>query len=1142
MRPALFLVFSALAALPGFSATFGTVVPAPGGGSYSDVVLDEPRQRLYLCDSSGNRVDVYSIQQKTFLASITVDSQPVSVALAPAAGSAASPTLYVTAYTGGTLDIVDLTKSTLSVTNRVSLPASPEGVAAGGDGRVLISTVGSSGSNILLIYDPSAPSSSRLTNVAITPAAPTPPTLPAPSGDTYASYHSKLLTTSDGTMIIGANVTSSATTNNRVVFLYQVASGTVLQSRVVTNLSNVLSVSPDGTKFMAGSSLFDTQTLSIRAQENVANAPFAFPSGANFNTQTNQGGSVFSPDGSVLYAAFNFAPIQNPPANANVTRLLVNDPDNLLIRLGLQLPESLSGRMVINAAGNTIYGLSQSGFVTLPIGSLAQSPLAQVATQTVLLANDQCGVTSSQSSLADPVTNTGAGRLSVNVQSYTIPTTGVNGLGGFGGAGGGVIFPGGGIGGIIGIIGGGGLTPVGGGGNGGAGGGGTTTTTTTTTTTATGTVPIVQQTSSQNGATLTFKYNSRAATKPGTVGPNDFLVQSPEAVNIPASVRVYENNRDADARGTIIPVAQNISPAETLVDIMLDSSRRKLYMANSGLNEVEVFDLATQKFGTPIKVGQLPHSMAMGNDGVTLYVANTGGESISMVDLNKGQTVGQVIFPAIPTNVAVTLAYPVSIASSERGPQFVMSDGSLWKIDGNQAIPRTLNPAIFGGSNTTTVKTVSGGTTQNTSRTMAATPGGEYVILATGAGYVYLYDASVDDYTIARQIFTTLSGFLGPVAAGPKGQYYVVNGTLLNSALTPQNLPGTSTTTTTTTVRPTWAAVAVSATTFARFTQPVTATATATPSDAGQIEMDNATTGTAMGVTNALEGQASTVTGTRAVVTAGRTLAIDSVSNTAYILTMSGLSIIPLTPVPASARPQVSQGGVVNLGSYQTAVAPGSLIGIFGQNLAAVATASATPLPTVLGGTCVTLGTTALPLIATTSGQINAQLPPTLTAGRYSLTVRSIANQAASQVAAPITVTQYAPAIFVSSTGQAAIYHADGKPVTKDNPTTRDQKLVIYATGLGVTTGGAVTAGNAAPTSPLAVTAPVQVFFGPQGYSQAPVIVNFSGLVPGLVGVNQINVTVPGVHMNGDTLPVTIKIGSVSSTTTGPAAPTVAVE
>ena len=42
----------------------------------------------------------------------------------------------------------------------------------------------------------------------------------------------------------------------------------------------------------------------------------------------------------------------------------------------------------------------------------------------------------------------------------------------------------------------------------------------------------------------------------------------------------------------------------------------------------------------------------------------------------------------------------------------------------------------------------------------------------------------------------------------------------------------------------------------------------------------------------------------------------------------------------------------------------------------------------LLGGACVTLNNTPLPLLATSPTQINAQLPPTLAAGRYPLMVR----------------------------------------------------------------------------------------------------------------------------------------------------------
>src|SRR5205814_181679 len=128
------------------------------------------------------------------------------------------------------------------------------------------------------------------------------------------------------------------------------------------------------------------------------------------------------------------------------------------------------------------------------------------------------------------------------------------------------------------------------------------------------------------------------------------------------------------------------------------------------------------------------------------------------------------------------------------------------------------------------------------------------------------------------------------------------------------------------------------------------------------------------------------------------------------------------------------------------------------------------------------------------------QIPPGLAPGKYPLVVRSIDKHAVS-AAQTITVSKYAPAVMIdTSTGLAAIYHKDGRLVTKDKPASRDEPLTIFASGLGATTGGAVTAGMPSPGDKLAVTGKVSVYFGPKGYSQAPMIVNWSGLVPGQIG------------------------------------------
>jgi len=353
---------------------------------------------------------------------------------------------------------------------------------------------------------------------------------------------------------------------------------------------------------------------------------------------------------------------------------------------------------------------------------------------------------------------------------------------------------------------------------------------------------------------------------------------------------------------------------------------------------------------------------------------------------------------------------------------------------------------------------------------------------------------------------------------------------------------------------------AINGTTFARFVQPVRASTTAAVTAAPTVETASASSGSPMGQpASALEGPLSTQAGATRVNVPGRTMAVDAGATNAFLLTTSGLSIVPLAGLPQgggpggfgggsgqapgflSNLPLINQNGIVNTANYQTTVTPGSVVSIYGTNLATSATSPATPLPDILGGVCVTLNNQPLPLLLTSATQVNVEIPPTLAAGKYPLVIRSIDNKTAS-FSQTVTISKYSPAVIVDpASGQASIYHSDGSLVTKDNPGTRDQNLVVYATGLGPTTGGTVTAGSPSPSNPMAVTGKVSVYFGAKGYSQSPVIVNWSGLSPNLIGVYQINVTVPGTHMKGDQLPVTISVGGVDSPSAGANLPYVAL-
>ena len=60
-------------------ATFGDVIKL--GGTPSDIVLDEPRGRLYLVNSNTGNVDIYDYANKVLAGSIRVGSTPVAAAI-----------------------------------------------------------------------------------------------------------------------------------------------------------------------------------------------------------------------------------------------------------------------------------------------------------------------------------------------------------------------------------------------------------------------------------------------------------------------------------------------------------------------------------------------------------------------------------------------------------------------------------------------------------------------------------------------------------------------------------------------------------------------------------------------------------------------------------------------------------------------------------------------------------------------------------------------------------------------------------------------------------------------------------------------------------------------------------------------------
>ena len=850
-----------------------------------------------------------------------------------------------------------------------TLPSTPQGVESGVDGRVLVAMVGTGVTagvpqKTLQIFDPV---SRTLTDVAV-PALTT--TLaPVPAQGTprpVTTFSGKLQRTPDGTFIVGVITPTAAST---YIFVYEVASGVILRNRTTAGQSSVISMSPDGSRFMAGFTMYDTATLAVVAQQNNANAPFTFT--AAVNTTQNVGGSVFTPDGSTLYSAFNTAPTTVPASPSLSSTLLVNDPANLAIRLGIKLPESIVAKIVMLSDGSQAWGLSDSGLLHLPIGQLYTYPILVPETTMVFLAMDDCNRGVASGSLQ--VNNLGKGRL-----TYTVAASPSAAL-------------------------------------------------------------VYQQSSGLAPSTLTFTMEpgrsgvvrqpgtniwTGAGTQQGT--PLNLTISSPEAINIPNTIRVYMNYRQSDQRGVIYPVqttlnnnsagtAGNTAGNEGLQDILLDEPRGLVYMTNAGYIRIVVFDIKTQSFVNPIPAGQLPHQMAMGGDGNTLYVGNTGGESISIVDLNLQHVVDSVVFPAVQRNGTAAPIYPRSLAMGYFGLQFVMSNGSLWKVVGNQALPRPADP------NGIVPVTLTGCPNCG----MISTPGSDYILTFSGNGTAYVYDSTADAYVSSRLLIPApIQGYYNVLGGGPAGAYFLVNGLIVNPSLTViggSATPGATGITgggggpgggpptvsiINTGNRNVAATAPFDATRFLRLTTPVRQNITTVTRDDSRttLEIVNLQTGsdTLAGVVP--ENPVVNVFGTTRFNTSPRMMVVDSAGTTAYIITLSGLSVVSLTPTGTATRPTINTGarGIVNSADGTPNFKPGSFITISGTNLASAATASTIPPPTVLGGSCVTFGDIAVPLLVTSSGQIQAQVPDTLPAGTHVVEVRSLAT---AQDSDPVTVT-----------------------------------------------------------------------------------------------------------------------------------------
>ena len=271
------------------------------------------------------------------------------------------------------------------------------------------------------------------------------------------------------------------------------------------------------------------------------------------------------------------------------------------------------------------------------------------------------------------------------------------------------------------------------------------------------------------------------------------------------------------------------------------------------------------------------------------------------------------------------------------------------------------------------------------------------------------------------------------------------------------------------------------------------------------------------------------VSTTQAVCTvSGSTVTIVATGTCSITASQPGnANYLAATPVTQTfiVNPRLPTLGITSSASasYQGGVAPGSLISIYGANLAiATSNGFSLPLPISFSGTSVTVNGVLSPLLYVGPSQINAQVPPNTAVGPATVVVSGNGVGGLGTV----NVLAAAPGLFADGSGRAAAQHSDGSFVTTASPASSGEYVTFYGTGQGplnLTPAAGAAAGFGASLSSCldTVTVTMNGLISTGQY-------NFCGLASGFVGLTQINASIPAGLPAGD-VPVVVTINGVSS-------------
>jgi uncharacterized protein (TIGR03437 family) len=225
--------------------------------------------------------------------------------------------------------------------------------------------------------------------------------------------------------------------------------------------------------------------------------------------------------------------------------------------------------------------------------------------------------------------------------------------------------------------------------------------------------------------------------------------------------------------------------------------------------------------------------------------------------------------------------------------------------------------------------------------------------------------------------------------------------------------------------------------------------------------------------------------------------------------------------------PAIAPLGVRNAAqsAVSRAIAPGSLISIFGANLAGnLEIGPSDPLTQTLQGVTVTVDDMFLPLIFVSPQQINAQMVSSIAPGTHSLMIRV---QGRPETSAQIEVARSAPGLFSTEWDDVSFgvfVRANGQAVTREMPAQPGETLSLLATGLGSYRQTPPDGFLVGESSAYSTADPVDVIAG--GERVTPL---YAGRASAGVGVDIVRFTVPRNAMASGFMPVHIVVNGSES-------------